>query len=772
MNKLAIKLFLSLLPVIGFLPIASSQTVKSPSQPQSTQPSPVSQDDVIRVSTELVQTDVTVFDKQGRFFEGLNRDQFELKINGKEQPITFFERVTAGSSKELALLSSRREGQPSATIKETPASPAESSALERGRTAFLFVDDHHLSMNSMVRTRELLRNHVDNLMGAKDQAVIATASGQLGFLQQLTGDREVLRSAIERLTYRPFSSGDTITSPPMNEYQAVAIENGDREAFSYFVDKQCEEFKRMGRGGCPASTGITNNAIYDDAVARNRSTGTTSGTSPGPIPVGSDQTSRGPSSAIGNSLRAEAERVVRSRARIIARQAAQVTLNTLSSLEGLIRTSAPIRERKLVVFISDGFFLNYLRSTNAYDLRRIADVALRSGTVIYTIDARGLVTGSIDASAKDGFDPQGRSVRLAMSEVTAAQDPLHALANDTGGRALLNTNDLQKGLAQALQETASYYLLAWRPEGIEVAKDRFRHIEVKIKERPDLTVRVRSGFFSDDPNGSKPGSSGVASRMSVDDQLMEAIRATYPKAGIPVILSLGYLDRAPDDLTLAASVQIERQPGNVSEGQQTQDAELDVIGAVIDDTGNIMTSLKQKVSIPADQTAKANTMVLTLQFPKITPGLRQVRIAARDSRTGRLGSTSQWIEIPNLKQSGLSLSSIFLSETSFQKPTIKPDALFSKSGKLRFQTYVYNAGSSASPPNIAMQVELRRNGQMVTQTPPSAVPMEGVKDLARIPIVGEFPLQNFPEGQYELKIVVTDQANKKSVSRSITFVIE
>jgi hypothetical protein len=71
-----------------------------------------------------------------------------------------------------------------------------------------------------------------------------------------------------------------------------------------------------------------------------------------------------------------------------------------------------------------------------------------------------------------------------------------------------------------------------------------------------------------------------------------------------------------------------------------------------------------------------------------------------------------------------------------------------------------------------MQVELRHNGQMMTQTPASPVPTAGVKDLARIPVVGEFPLENFPTGQYELKVVVTDQANKKSASQSITFVIK
>lgn len=753
MSKLPL-LFLTLLAVVCFAPVALMQTAQTPAQAT---PSPA-QDDVVRVSTELVQTDVIVVDKQGRFVDGLDRDKFELRVNGKEQPIAFFDRVIAGSNKEAAILTSSRKP----SDKTEPATSSETPALERGRTTFLFVDDMHLSPSSIVRTRDLLTSYVDNVMGPKDEALIATATGQLGFLQQLTGDRNVLRMAIKRLTHRPFSADDKLSNPPMTEYQAVAIENGDRDVLSYFVDQQCDEFKQQGRGACVADTGLTNNAVYDDAVARpGRGSTNTSGTSPGPVPTDPNQPARGTRATSGaNTVRATAEREVKSRAHVIAGQAAVVTRNTLNALEALIRASSPIRERKLVVFISDGFFLNYLRANNVFDLRRIADAALRSGTVIYTIDARGLSTGSPDASMKGGFDKQGRVARMAMAEVSAAQDPLNALAVDTGGKPFFNSNNLQQGLSQALQETSAYYLLAWRPETSEVAKDPFRKVEIKIKDRSDLVVRARTGFFADDPSVS---SANTASGMSVDDQLMGVIRETFPRAAIPLVVSLGYLDRPEDGPTLAASIQVEREHGAAA------DAELDVMGALIDEGGNILSSLKQKVTIPADKSANAHTMLLTLQFPKLTPGLRQVRIAARDSRTGRIGSTTQWIEVPNLKE-GLSLSSIFLSEGgSAQKVAIKPDAHFSKNSKLRFQTHVYNAGSS---PNVVMQVELSRNGQVLSQTPPSAVSLAGVKDLARIPVVGEFPLQIFPEGQYALKIIVTDQATKKTASQQATFVVQ
>src|SRR6266852_1388605 len=67
---------------------------------QKPQPSPNQREEVVRVNTELVQTDVMVFSKDGAFVEGLKREQFELKIDGKPREISFFERVAAGSRNE------------------------------------------------------------------------------------------------------------------------------------------------------------------------------------------------------------------------------------------------------------------------------------------------------------------------------------------------------------------------------------------------------------------------------------------------------------------------------------------------------------------------------------------------------------------------------------------------------------------------------------------------------------------------------------------------
>src|ERR1041384_5471057 len=181
--------------------------------------SPTQQGDVVKVNTELVQTDFTVFDKQGSFVDGLKRDQFTLKVEGKSRDITFFDRVAAGSRNEEAQLAAAR------------GAPGKGTAvpLDRGRIVMFFLDDLHLSLSSINRTRDLLKRFIDRDMGQNDLAEIASTSGQLGFLQQLTDNKSVLTAAADRLHYTEMIPGGSAANPPMSEYHALLIEQGDED---------------------------------------------------------------------------------------------------------------------------------------------------------------------------------------------------------------------------------------------------------------------------------------------------------------------------------------------------------------------------------------------------------------------------------------------------------------------------------------------------------------------------------------------------------------
>lgn len=533
-------------------------------------------DDVIRITTELVQTDITVLDKQGRFVEGLRPEQFELLVDGKPQSISFFEQVTAGGRREAALIGARDSARP-----ETERDKPTPDSTSRGRTVFFFVDDMHLSPDSMRRTRDTLQRFVTDTMGNADQVAITTASGQLGFLQQLTNDKTVLGLAIERLKPRSHSVTD-MQDPPMTEYQAYAIEQNHTDVRELFVEKTCVHVLKETARAC-SGAGMTNNAVLDEVNTRSDRGGGSSGGGSG----GSSPRAGGV-----NTARWRAETIVKSRARVITRQAAQVILGTLSSLESLVRRAASLPERKLLIFVSEGFFINFVSSTQVYDLRRLTDAATRTGTVIYTVDARGLTSGITDATKSGLFDQSGRLARINLSEVRTAQQPLYNLAEETGGHAWLNSNNLDAGIAQAVIETSNYYLLAWHPETPAQTKEEFRRIKVTVKGRPELTARARGGYFTD--NVDKVSNAASGEIKSVDDQLLDAIRATYPKRGVPISLSAGYLERPQDGLVLAASAQIERESLSPTPGANRADTELEVIGAAIDTSGNMSPVLNRK----------------------------------------------------------------------------------------------------------------------------------------------------------------------------------
>src|SRR5215213_4258463 len=164
----------------------------SATQAQTPAPTPPkSPDEVVRVYTELVQTDVMVFDKQGKFVNDLTKDNFELRIDGKPRDIQAFEQITAGSNEETQLAAAR--GATTLNLKRPVP-------LDRGRIVFFYFDDFHMDVAGLNAAKKVITTIIDKEMGHNDQAAIASATGQIGFLQQLTNDRMILRTALDRLT--------------------------------------------------------------------------------------------------------------------------------------------------------------------------------------------------------------------------------------------------------------------------------------------------------------------------------------------------------------------------------------------------------------------------------------------------------------------------------------------------------------------------------------------------------------------------------------------
>ncbi len=698
-------------------------------------------DEVVRVSSNLVQTDVMVFDKQGRFVGDLQREQFELRIDGKLKPITFFERVRTGSIDEDAQLAAAR-GEARTNVSGVAGSMDSSVVpLDRARVVLFYIDDLHLAADSMQRVRNFLLNFIENEMGQNDEAWISSASGQIGFLQQPTGDKTVLRAAVERLKTRSNTFND-FERPPMSQQQALSIEKGDQSVIDFFVDRFLADSPTFPR---------------ESAVE-----------------------------------------LVKRRAGGILQQAAGVTTNTFVSLNNVILSSANLPGRKLLFFISDGFLIDDQIANVPTSMRRIADSAARSGVVIYSIDARGLIS-STDSSAEHQNTVSPRLTHANMGDVTATQEVFRALASDTGGRALLNTNALQPVATAALKETNTYYLLAWRPED-ENPSNKFRRIEVSVVGRPELVVRVRRGFLEQDEKAEARRNNAAANdarraetKQQTQDVLVKAIKSSFPLNSLPTSLFVSYADAPNIGTYVTASMEMEREGLKFSPVEGKQTAVIDVAGVIYNDEGKPASTFKNQMRVhPPAETSVTRKKGIVYNFQaKLKPGLYQVRVAARDTSTGRIGSAIQWIEIPDLATQKLLLSSVIVGErltesTVPQKAeeTAKDGAgeevffsisrRFTRSSSLRFTTNIYNATRSKDgeqTPDVALQVQILRDHQPVLTTALSKVDTTGVTDMTRLPYAAEIPLGAMPAGRYLLQVTVIDRIAKTSAIQRVSFEI-
>jgi VWFA-related protein len=726
-------------------------------------PTPLPADEIIRVSTELVQTDVIVFDKQGHFVDNLRPEDFDLRVDGRAQTVSFFERVRAGSVNEEAQLAAARGGRG----RSAAAINAAVQPLDRGRFIFFFIDDLHLAPASLVRTRALLTQFIDEQLGQNDQVAISTASGQIGFLQQLTDDKDVLHAAVKRLTYRELTVRDN-SSPQMSATDALRIQGNDITVVNAFVDAVLRE---------QPPAGIVN--------------GTTA------------------------AARGIAENQIRGRAAQLLQQNTAVSTQTLASLQTLMRTTAQLPGRKLVYFISDGFVIDINQNDTHDRIRRVTDAAVRAGVVVYTLDARGLsaaLTGISDASSAM-VDPTGR-LSSGGNETSTMQEPLRVIAGETGGRALLNNNALTHAITQALAETSVYYLLAWRPEQDEVRSGRYRRIEVSVKQHPELTVLVQRGFFTTLPadttaprkrdetkhnnkrpeadNGTAsagPQAAGVPVANAINPALVAALTSFAPRTALPTALTLNYFNTTQYGLLLVSSLQIMADPP-----PPNQSRHIDVLGGIYDEQGHAVNTFERHVTItpksatssaaPQPASAAPERVIMTHQS-RIAPGLYQVRIGTHEIESGRTGSATQWITIPALDASKLALSSIFLGErpratesanaqAAPAQAIVNPERRFSRASVLRFVLYVYNAAHTGQTgaPDVALQLQIFRDDQPVITTPLRKVQTDGLPDFSVLPYAAELDLGDLPAGRYILQAAAIDRTAKTSVTQRVKFTVE
>ncbi|MBL8178653.1 MAG: VWA domain-containing protein [Bryobacterales bacterium] len=635
------------------------------------------QDDVIRITVNLVQVDAVVTDAKGRHITGLEAADFELLQDGKPQKITSFQFVRSAAPSVTA----PKPADPSAP----PAPPVALKPDQIQRTIAVVVDDLNMSWESMAYAQQAMKKFVDEKIQQGDLVAVVRTGAGMGALQSFTADKRQMLAAVERVKWNPLGRGGV-----------SAFGNRDEEEEEAF-------------------------ATLDNFRDRIFSVGT-----------------------LG---------------------AINYVVNGLRELPG----------RKSVVLVSDG--MRILDSDGNTDmvleqLRRLTDLANRAGVVIYTLDSRMLPTLQPGANERGPSDPNPVTFSDRMSrrrsDYFESQNGLHYLANETGGIFYRDSNDIAGSLAKVLEDQQGYYLLGYSP-GEATFNKSYHKVQVKVK-RAGLTVRSRTGFLGIPDSNARPA------RKTRQQQMLAALTSPFGSGGVPIKLTALYSENAKGGSYVSSLLHID-----VSQLPFQQDAEgwhkatIDALVITFGDNGIPIDESDKTFTINLRgntyRQALANGLTYTIHHPIKKPGAYQLRAVIRDASSGKAGSASQFIEVPDVKKGRLALSGLYLRSPADkaqmaegqqlpQDPRANPIVRSFRQGQTMLYIFqVLNARMDGDKkPRVDIQATVFRDGKQVFAGKTMPYEPGAGFDPKRMLTAGQLRLgREMTPGEYMLLVKVTDK---------------
>ena len=596
------------------------------------------------------------------------------------------------------------------------------------RTIAVVVDDLGLSFESTAYMRRALKRFVDEQMQSGDLVAIIRTGGGVGALQQFSSDKRQLYAAIERVRWNPMGRGDT------GAFSAIRTPD---------------------------------------------------------LRIPGEQSSRGQT--------AEGYR----------EEVALVGL--VGTLSYVVRGLRDLPGRKSVLLLSDGLkikpddpaVMGAPRVQTA--LESLTDLANRASVVIYTMDARGLIPLGLEpqdnvqmlSNAGKRMDQRGlgrgigevdQMMTIRRKSFQDSQDGLTYLAQQTGGLAIRNTNDFSGGIQRVLDDQRGYYLIGYRPDeatfDAKSGQRKYHNLSLKVTRPGKFNVRMRNGFFGISEDEIKPPQKTTA------QQLLNAITSPFGSSEVHLQLTSLFANDAASGSFMRSFLHIGARDLTFKDGSDgTHECVFDVLAMTFGDNGVPADYNGQTYTVQLPEAEYRRAMqqgfVFNVTVPIKKPGAYQFRMSLRDTATDRIGSASQFIEVPDLKQNRLALSGVVLSGKTIAEGGANANPIaqngkgalesnseaspavrrFKQKMRLEYGLLVYNAGldKASGKPQLTTQVRLFRDGQQVFSGDELPFNPTGQTDMGRLVVAGALELgTDLPPGEYIFQIIVSDtRADKK-----------
>jgi VWFA-related protein len=703
------------------------------SQPPKTAPS---EDEVVRISTNLVQIDAVVTDKNGKQVTDLRAEDFEIFEDKRSQPISAFSYVSTDSTR---LASSSAPTAPS--IKNAPPLPPAPLRPEQVRRTIVFViDDLGLSFQSFTAVRSGLKKFVDQQMQPGDLAAIVKTGGGAGALQRLTSDKRQLYAAIDNAHWRG-GFGNRVGVHNFLPKSDVPMPRAERAEARISLTGTMMALESIIRA-LKVLPGRKSLLLFTDSFI--------------PFPDASDVATEGNTPATPGAVSPSLD----------PGALANDKLEGADSIRTLVQAT---NQASVVIYTVSAFGLVTFSPT-------AADRS-PTGNLVTGDPINQLTTGSWLSN----------TLNVRSNLVRRTQEGLQELAHQTGGFAIINNNDLGNGIGRIMDDLRGYYLIGYRPSDLTFEKRNgrtpYHKITLRLK-RPDLHIRSRQGFYGL-PDVKDP----QVTLRSRQQQLVAALESPFSADGVRLRLTTLF-GNAPQGSFLRTLLHIDaRDLTFKQQSDGSYQTEFDVIASSYGENGLIADHLSRAEVLRMQGKTYAKVLRYGLNYnllvPIKKPGPYQLRAVLHDSASDRIGSAYQFAEVPELKKGRLAVSGVVLSAKVLDLAALSantgvydapsdngeqaqptPAVRRFKAGTLMDYGYIiYNArpGSNNTLPDLLAQVRLFRDGELVTSQEEPPIDTARLQlDPKRLSSKGSLRLRaDLIPGQYVLQILITDPKAKE-----------
>jgi len=459
----------------------------------------------------------------------------------------------------------------------------------------------------------------------------------------------------------------------------------------------------------------------------------------------------------------------------------------LSALQTAANMLGQLNEKKSLIYFASGLRLNGLN--NQAQLHATINAAIRAGVSFWPIDARGLVAQAPLGDATMGSPGNagmysGAAALAVTTNLQQSQDTLFALGSDTGGKALLDYNDLAKGILQAAQSISSYYIIGYYTTN--TAQDgKFRRIKISLNGDLAASLDYRQGYFA----GKVFGKFTAADK---ERQLEDALMLPDPITELTIAMEVDYFQLNRAEYFVPIVVKIPGRELALAKRGGAERTLIDFVGEIKDNYGTTITNVRDKVDIRLSDATAAELSKRPIEYDAgftLLPGKYTIKFLARDAETGRIGTYQTTFLIPNLnkEEKRVPISSVVLSsqrvdlkdalynavkgkdrsETANplvrdgQKLVPSVTRVFSKAREMYVYLQAYEQGATGVQPLIAF-VSLYAGQKKAFETQPIEVASGAGNRLNTMPIQFSIALSNLPPGKYDCQVTVLDPAGQKA----------